>query len=99
MGQLIVLYLSTDLGMPLSHSAGYSSAVFAASVVGKVLPLARYISPLTSSSRSSPLTSSCLLHLTPLSQVGCGCGLDGPRAKWVGMAGSSLSALRLPQAT
>ena len=57
MGQLLVLYLSEDQGMTLSRSAAYSSAVFAASVVGK---------------------------------VGCGCGLDSPHTKWVGMASCAL---------
>ena len=94
MGQLLVLYLSEDQGMSLSHSAAYSSAVFAASIVGKVLPLTSHLLHLTLP--LTPYSLRCTSHTVTshTGQVGCGCGLDGPHAKWVGMAGTRSLALR-----
>ena len=94
MGQLLVLYLSEDQGMSLSHSAAYSSAVFAASILGKVLPLTSHLLHLTLP--LTPYSLRCTSHTVTshTGQVGCGCGLDGPHAKWVGMAGTRSLALR-----
>ena len=82
--------------MSLSRSAAYSSAVFAASILGKVLPLTSHLLHLHLTLPLTPYTLRCTSHtVTPhTGQVGCGCGLDGPHAKWVGMAGTGSLALR-----